>query len=334
MKLKDLLRALRPLLSEARGVSTAAFVAICGCGSAGAVIVAGSSGAGNNNNTQAGLNAYLSGASLTAFPYWENLIRFSNSSGVYLGFNATTMRGWVLSADHIGPDPASITVAGNSYSVTSSVLSIGNSDLSLYQIGGGVSDPALPSLPTVPLITTIAQLGENALMFGRGFTNNTSTPYTWQTPGLSDSNSMRWGSNTIELNANVNLGTLIARNIQPYTVVDFDGPLGAGATPFDAQGSNGDSGGGLFVLRGGVWQLSGIAHFVDDGPDFLESPETGNEISNSAEIGDFTAYSDVSSKRTSIFSSTGTLIPEPSSLLLTSPALLLLLRRRRCETRH
>jgi len=59
------------------------------------------------------------------------------------------MRGWVLSANHISPTPTTITVAGNVYSVTGSGTQIGSSDLKLYEIGGGGSDPALPSLPTV-----------------------------------------------------------------------------------------------------------------------------------------------------------------------------------------
>jgi len=96
----------------------------------------------------------------------------------------------------------------------------------------------------------------------------------------------------------------------------------------------GDSGGGIFILRSGVWELAGIAHFVDDGPDFQELVETGDGVVDPSEHGDFTAYSDVASKRTTINGFTGFLIPEPSSLLLATPALLLLLRRRRCETRH
>jgi hypothetical protein len=68
---------------------------------------------------------------------------------------------------------------------------------------------------------------------------------------------------------------------------------------------------------------------VDDGPDFLEILPTGDNTVNPSQPGDFTAYSDVASKIATISGFTGFLIPEPSSLLLTSPALLLLLRRRR-----
>jgi len=288
---------------------------------AGAVIVAGTSGTGNNNDTQAGLASYLSSASLTTFPYWDNLVRVSNSSGVYLGYNASTLRGWVLSADHINPEPTTITVAGKTYTVSGTSAAIGSSDLTLYEIGGGALDPALPFLPTVPLASATASFNQIALMFGRGFTNDTTGPYSWVIPGTDDANAMRWASNSIQ--GNVIVGS------QPYVVVDFDGPTDPGVTPFDGQAANGDSGGGLFTLRAGVWELSGIAHFVDDGPNFLEVSPTGDGIVDPSQPGDFSAYSSVFAKSVAITGITGTLVPEPSALLLSLAAIPLLFRRRR-----
>ncbi|MCU0750773.1 MAG: hypothetical protein MUF13_14635, partial [Akkermansiaceae bacterium] len=63
-----------------------------------AVIVAGISGTGNNNGSKAGLDSYLSTTAYAAFPYWNNMVRVSDASGVYLGYNPSTMRGWVMSA--------------------------------------------------------------------------------------------------------------------------------------------------------------------------------------------------------------------------------------------
>lgn len=240
---------------------------------ASAVIVGGTLGTGNNNSSQAGLDTYLGTASLTAFPYWSNLVRVGNASGVYLGYNPWSMTGWVLSANHIGA-PASITVAGTSYSILGGTTKIGSSDLKLYEISG------TPGLPTVPLASASAITGEFALMFGRGFTNNTAAPYTWEWPGSNEANSNRWGTNTIEGSYLVNIGTVEAPNVQPYLVTDFDGSSDPGVTGYDAQGAQGDSGGGIFILRGGVWELSGIAHFVDDGPDFIEAGETGDDVEN------------------------------------------------------
>lgn len=297
-----------------------------------AVIVAGTSGTGNNNSTQAGLDAYLAGSSQTAFPYWNNLVRVGSASGVYLGYNPATMRGWVLAAQHVGA-PSSITVAGNTYSVAGGAQ-IGSSDLKLYQIGGGVADPALPSLPTVPLASAAASVGDFLLMFGRAYTNSTSAPYPWVAPGTNEANGMRWGTNTISGKYLVNIGDNITPNVQPYLVTDFDGPSDPGATAYDAQGATGDSGGGLFIQRGGFWELSGIAHFVDDGPDFLEAGETGDNIVNPSQYGDFTAYTDVRSYSSAIQSVTGTLVPEPSTATLAAGMAALLLLSRRRVARH
>ena len=285
--------------------------------------MAGTSGTGYNNNTQARLDDYLASSSQPAFPYWQNLVRVHDASGVYLGFNPTTQRGWVLSAAHFGP-AASINVGGSAYSVRS-VNTIGATDLRLYEIGGGLSDPALPGLATVPLASSFALPGDFSLMFGRAFTNNTSAPYGWVHPGYSDANGMRWGTNTVQ-------GGDYFFNSNRYIVTNFSANADPSVTPFEAQGASGDSGGGLFIYRDGQWQLSGIAHFVDDGPDLLEQlsgPQTGDNVVNPSQFGDFTGYSDVHARITDINAFTGTLIPEPSSLWLAVAGLGLTLRRRR-----
>ena len=274
------------------------------------VIVAGTQGTGNNNNTQAGLDGFLITNSQPAFPYWQNLVRVNDASGVYLGFNPITQRGWVLSAQHVG-SPATIGVAGSTYTVQSG-YQIGTTDLRLHEIGGGISDPGLPSLPTVPLATALASVGDFSLMFGRGFTNSTSAPFPWVAPGTNDANGMRWGTNRSEGYATY-LGN-------PYIVTEFDHTSDPSVTAFEAQGASGDSGGGLFIYRGGQWQLSGIAFAVG-------SPDAN---ANPSEIGDSTYYSDVFAKATNITALTGTLIPEPSTMCLTVVGMgLALLRRRR-----
>lgn len=284
------------------------------------VIVAGTSGMGNNNDTESGLSSHLSNDSLPAFPYWQNLVRVGNASGVYLGYNPNTSRGWVLSAEHISA-PTTIAVNGSTYTVQSGIR-IGTSDLRLYEIGGG-SDPALPNLSSITLASGAATNGDFVLMFGRGFTNSTTSPYTWETPGGSDLNGMRWGTNTVTQLATV--------DGNPYIVTNFSDTLSPSVTAFEAQGALGDSGGGLFIYRSGQWQLSGIAHFVDDGPDFLEleSSPTGDGTVDPSQFGDFTAYSDVYSHLVSIQGITGTIIPEPSSLLLLLSGVGLMLRRKR-----
>lgn len=284
----------------------------------GAVIVAG----GYNNATQAELVDYLDDSSKNAFPYWNNLVRVNNASGVYLGYNPTTMRGWVLSAQHVGT-PDWITVAGSTYSVAGGTQ-IGSSDLRLLQIGGEVADPMLPLLPTVPIASATASVGDFLLMFGRASTKSTSEPYTGVAPGINDG--MRWGTNTVELIGLVDVGTPTVANWQPYLITDFDGPSDPGATAYDAQGSAGDSGGGLFIQRGGLWELSGIAHFVAES-------DTSDGLLNTYQYGDFTAYTNVLSYASAIQSVTGTLVPEPSTTTLLVGMAALLLHRRRV-TRH
>lgn len=291
-----------------------------------AVIVAGTLGTGNNNSTEAGLTSFLNTTVYAAFPYWNNMVRVADASGIYLGYNASTMRGWVMSANHV-TTPTSITVAGNNYSVTGSAQ-IGSSDIKLYRIGGGVSDPALPTLSSVALPEVFASTRDFLLMLGRGFSTTSSSPYTWGTPGTNDAYGMRWATNTVEGGAYVDVGTEAVPNVQPYLFTDFDGPGGTGVTAYDGQASLGDSGGGIFIHRDGQWFLSGIAHFVDDGPDFLEASPTGDNSVDPSQVGDFTAYTDVRSYAGTITGITGTLVPEPSVLMLLSGAVLLIRRRR------
>ncbi len=272
-----------------------------------AVIVAGTLGTGNNNATKAGLDAYLSSVSGPMFPYWDNQIRVSDASGVYLGYNPSTMRGWVLSANHV-TTPTSITVAGNSYSVISGQR-IGTTDLKLYQIGGGVADPALPiSIPAVQLASSLSAGGEFSLMFGRGSTNSSNAPYTWVAPGTDPANGARWATNIIE-------GTFgYLGNEILFT--DFDAPFEQSGTAYEGQGALGDSGGGLFVWRNGSWELAGITWAV--------SSEGAQAV-----IGDETYYSGIFSQASAIRAITGELVPEPSTAAYLLPSFLILIRQRR-----
>ena len=119
-----------------------------------------------------------------------------------------------------------------------------------------------------------------------------------------------WGTNTIEgspLLQNVNYAEPLDNDFRAF-ITDYDTSIQS-----QAQGTGGDSGGGAFAFQSGQWKLVGTMLAID----------TGSEP-------DRTFFADINTYASQI----NTLIPEPSSLLLTSPALLLLLRRRRCETRH
>lgn len=275
-----------------------------------AVIVGGTLGTGNNNTDPAVLESYLAGESMPSFAYWDNLVFVGSASGVYLGYNPSTMTGWIISAVHVG-NPGTITVGGTNYSVTSSIP-IGSSDILLLTID--VSS-VIPTASAVTFADTTALPGEEALMFGRGFTGNTSAPY--YSGGVGGA-SMRWGTNLVFASAPFNIGSIENPNIQPYVVTQFDD---TDPTAYEAQGTYGDSGGGLFILRDGVWQLSGVAHFIYD-PDLSAADPT--------EYGDRTGYSDIYAHLSAITLQTGTLIPEPSlALLLPAGTLFLAGRRRR-----
>lgn len=301
--------------------------------SAQAVIVGGTNGDGLNNADNTTLQNYLSSVSVAAFPYWNNLIRYSDASSIYLGYNPLTMQGWVLSANHI-TETTGITIGGHHYTFidplpanlgqNGTLITSGpvNTDLVLYKFSVGGLNP-IPTLPTVPLLSSAVQLGDSLIMAGRGMRlgagtvgEDTVAPYSWGTPGTSDSVPFRWGSNIVGA---VNF-------VDPNNTVNFRTNFNqpGQSTAYDGQAALGDSGGSGFVLRDGQWWLAGVMVGVDDGPDSEATASPAGYL-------DITNFNDVAFYRTEIQGITGALIPEPSSLLLISPALLLLLRRRRCE---
>lgn len=299
-------------------------------GSASAVIVGGINGNGINNASEAGLQSVLASSALPAFPYWGNMLRYSDASGIYLGYNATTMEGWVLSAEHI-TETTGITIGGHSYSFidpqpansnvngTRIVSSGVNTDLILYKFSVNGGNP-IPSLPTVKISDSAPSVGSLMIMAGRGMrlgagtgSEDTTAPYSWGTPGTSDAVPMRWGFNHMEF-------THTDAGGAKYLITDFDAP-GFG-TGIDGQAALGDSGGGAFILRNGEWRLGGVAYATADGPD-------ADALSNPAGFGDYTLYTDVYAYRSEIIALTGTLVPEPSSMLLGSFGVITLALRRK-----
>lgn len=299
-------------------------------GSASAIIVGGTSGNGTNNAGEAGLQVVLSNSSLPAFPYWGNMLRYSDASGIYLGYNSNTMEGWVLSAAHI-TESTGIKIGGHTYSFidplpadsnvngTRIVSSGVDTDLILYKFSVTGSNP-IPALPKVELLDTTPTIGSLMIMAGRGMrlgagtgSEDVTAPYSWGTPGTSDVVPMRWGFNQVEFgftNAGIN-----------YLATDFDAPgLGSG---IDGQAALGDSGGGAFIFNQGTWKLGGVAYATADGS--LDA----DTVVNPASYGDFTLFTDVYSYRSEISALTGTLVPEPSSMLLGGFGVLAMVLRRR-----
>lgn len=300
-------------------------------GPASAIIVGGSSGDGTNNAGEAGLQAILQNDALPVFPYFGNMLRYSDASGIYLGYNANTMEGWVLSAEHItegtgvkiggytysfiDPQPANSNVNGTRI-VSSSV----NTDLILYKFSVTGSNP-VPSLPKVEIIDSAPEVGSLLIMAGRGMrlgagtgSEDVTAPYSWGTPGTSDTVPMRWGFNQVEFGYTDPAGA-------KYLVTDFDAPgLGTG---IDGQAALGDSGGGAFIFNQGSWKLGGVTYATADGP--LDA----DALANPAGYGDYTFFTNVYAYRSEITALTGTLVPEPSSMLLGGFGVLALALRRK-----
>lgn len=300
---------------------------------ASAVIVAGASGGGNttNNTTRAQLESETG----LAFPVYSNVIPYSDSTGIYLGYNPSTSDVWVMSARHVSDNNSPLTIDSLSYDHQQRITLTGDIELNRYSR----LDNQVPSLPTINLAQSAPGAGEALVMIGIGqnrteaaatsplFSDATSTGvgtgYHWATPRIE-----RWGTNNVEAEFPDNfeggsptVGVLGNYDGGQAFYADFDEPLpGQWTNSNEAIGTLGDSGGGAFTYNGSEYELSGIFS--------ARTTFTGQQADTSA-FGNGTIFTDISSSRAEILSFTGTLVPEPSALGLGLGGLLLTLRRRR-----
>ena len=311
------------------------------------MIVAGASGGGNtaNNTTQAQLQTEIG----ILFPNYANVIPYSDASGLYLGYDASTKDVWVLTARHIsssGTQGATVSIDGLVYNRkpagTDGFGLLPGGDLRLVRYGR--SDLAVPTLPVINLSTTAPTAATALVMigFGQNRTENAATSanssdststtvgsgYHW-----SGTNTERWGTNQIEAEFLDGLetvpvsGAIGTFSLGAYSSIgymtDFDQPVGSRwLSSNEAQGSLGDSGGSAFSYSDGKWYLSGIMSAV--------APFNGQAASSSA-FGNLSLLTDVASYNGAIGTSLSgvTLIPEPSGLGLLMVSVLTILTRRR-----
>jgi len=311
-----------------------------------AMIVAGASGGGNNanNTTQAQFQSEYG----LSFPNFGNVVAYSDASGLYLGYDASTKDVWVLTARHVSSSStqgAAITIDGLVYERKSAGTDgfglLPGGDLRLVRYGR--SDLAVPSLPAVNLSTTVPIASTSLLMIGFGqnrtenaATNDFSSDSTSLTVGSgyhwSGNKIERWGTNQIEAEFLDGLETAPVSGVTgtfslgPYSTVgymtDFDQPgFGQWRSSNEAQGSLGDSGGSAFHYSGGTWYLSGIMSAV--------APFNG-QASNSSAFGNLSLLTDVASYSGAIATSLNgvTLVPEPTSMGLLMVSVLTILTRR------
>jgi len=182
---------------------------------------------------------------------WSYVGSVNGCSGVYLGnYNGTY---WVLTAAHVGA--GDFTLNGVTYHwVSGSALSIYNTnntqtdgttatqaDLTLFQISG---DPGLPNL-TIPTSAPYGGATVEMIGFGGG---------------------KSWGDNTIFAYAGYSLQVYSYGGAGIITLASGEGGNGA-------QGTSGDSGGGMFYQASGetvelVGTLSGVGDVDGGGTDY------------------------------------------------------------------
>jgi len=182
-------------------------------------------------------------------------------AGVYIG------DGWVLTANHLGAQ--SISLQGRIYApepeteVQLETDSGRKSDLLLFRLKDA------PDLPEIRLARRPPSPGDEVVMIGNGHAREatmSSWGAGWQRVPEEESvrrgwralgpKRVRWGTNTIAATViNVSERGLTSRSFS--TVFDEEG-----ATPHEAQGTPGDSGGGVFASRDGSWELVGIISAV------------------------------------------------------------------------
>tara|TARA_Y100001933_G_C18980889_1_gene556617 strand:- start:135 stop:1493 length:1359 start_codon:yes stop_codon:yes gene_type:complete len=123
------------------------------------------------------------------------------------------------------------------------------------------------------LYTTSDEAGREVVMMGRGRSRGEEVRRLGQGRGWTwapEDQRARWGRNTVD-------GFSDAGVRGPMLVTDFDDILGRD----ECQATFGDSGGGVFILKGGDWKLAGILFGADsnydtnaicgDGSEFLAS---------------------------------------------------------------
>jgi hypothetical protein len=265
---------------------------------------------------------------------------------VYLG------NGYVLTAWHVGNAAIGPVKLGNgiTYAADNTFPAVRlqntftgpfvvdpNSDLKLFKILGVPS-----SVPDVRLTTGSPGLGgENALIVSYGI-NRQATTTTFianvdYNPAFGGSpiseTGYRWGgaSNFEQYGRNLIEPGLFGLDIDGDTDIDiaafstdFDSPAALGAQADESQGALGDSGGGIFVKRGGLWELSGIINVVDGLVNPAGNARVQAAIYDSVTFDSRTYYSDLSFYQGQ-FSG---LIPEPTSAALLGVGVALVLKRR------
>lgn len=264
-------------------------------------------------------------------PGWDAVGRFTGTgvgSAVFLGnFSGSA---WFLTANHVPTSSNTLQIASQSFTSFFDVQQIGTADLKVFRLNTEIT-----GVTPVTLAKSAPVVGNSAVMIGNGATGPKTTwdisTSPWTSPGggaegytWSGPNVLRWGTNNVHERDYVSGGTT-------YFTTDFEAAAG------EAAGSLGDSGGAVFIKKGGTWELAGIMLAVgvlEDG--VYKNNFTGQPGSTSvASITDqpnnksVTFSAQISTYEAAIMAA----IPEPSSTSLLAIAVLALYRARRHRRR-
>ncbi|MCE9609076.1 MAG: hypothetical protein K8R23_02495 [Chthoniobacter sp.] len=224
----------------------------------------------NTRNITAPASGVASGAP------WPYIVQFgtNNASGIYLG------NGYILTANHVNPIPASFVINGISYNrdtaygpvpVTEDVLPTNYPtnpdfadvvDMKLVRV---LNPPVMAALP----INTYAgtgtgagtDIGGTSVLIGCGVGKGSVVTGGWSW-GDGTTYAKRWGTNSVA-------GYQAAYSGIPYEILYtfFNASVGD-----ESQITLGDSGSGLFKQFSGTWKLTGVATSVSTAGSALYSP--------------------------------------------------------------
>lgn len=168
--------------------------------------------------------------------------------GVWQGLLGTAVSpNFFLTAKHVGGGVGgTFSYQGSSYTTVARV-DHPTADLTLWQVSG-----TLPSY--APLYTAANEVGQDFVLFGRSAVRGAEVTVPGASPeplrgwlwGSTGGGVTRWGENTVD-------DTLVLDGAD-YLLAGFSFDGGAN----EAMLGSGDSGGGVFILDGGIWKLAGI----------------------------------------------------------------------------
>jgi hypothetical protein len=284
-------------------------------------------------------------------PGFDRVGTFSYGSGVYLG------NGWVLTARHVS-GLGSFSLDGQSYNrVNGTGRTLDNSfdpnltalsDLYLAQYD--VSGSSIENLPLLNISQATPSEDDPARLIGAGKTQTASTPtlfyadedpdpWDWDDQPFAAADSIRGGFYATGPRglrwADAPVGVNGDGDVQFATFLDFDGTsIDADQVGFlsdfedlpdHGMAANNDSGSGVFIERGGQWELVGITHAISTFSGQLKDPDLDGDDVSPLVFGNQTFHSDLSVYADQIIP----VIPEPASALLLAGLGLPWLGRRR-----